>query len=229
MINTKYYILKEASGTKETGSAFPQSQTTTMACRISVRKISQGILPKSEMDFNCFILEKRAKVSDAVSSTTLGGKGLIVSSRLKHLLTSFNLPPHAFYPARLCRGKFEEPPFDECFDDYFVLVTEAIGMEYIDFSQMVFIHKIDEENQEVISITNEDEFLSTYARFPVGSFDNQGRSIYLTPEFNRNLDIFRIERFHVHLIISERLKKTLEQEKITGIKFVDASHIHFSS
>lgn len=221
----KLYVLEAAAGTKETGPEFPQAQDTTSLCFASVKKARRPNWTEYEEDliFDYFIMDKRAKSTDFVSSAALGSTGLIVSTTLRNLLQDFILPYHRFYPTRLCR-----PNQKECYDTYFVLLTKSIGLEYLDFSRMTFVYAPSESEREVVPVTTKNEYLTTYENYPVGSFNRQG-DIYLKPDLHTVPDLFRIERFYVFPIISPALKATLEREKITGIEIVDATKVRIPS
>ncbi len=51
-----------------------------------------------------FILEKKAKWTDMVSSVA-PGFGFVINEKVKKIFEEFMLPPHVFYPINICSKK----------------------------------------------------------------------------------------------------------------------------
>lgn len=52
-----------------------------------------------------FILCKKAKVTDIISTATINARGFLVSEKLKNILSKFQLAEHCYYPAKLIHKK----------------------------------------------------------------------------------------------------------------------------
>ena len=100
----KYYALKNSTA-KEIGKEYPQTDGMGDGYSFSaVNSISN--LPHLEMpDFtpnlDYFNLDKKAKLTDFISTALINAEGFIVNDRVKNVLDNFNLAPHRFYPAKL--------------------------------------------------------------------------------------------------------------------------------
>ena len=61
--------------------------------------------PDFEPDFDCFRLDKKAKLTDVISTAIINACGFIVSDKLKNIFDEFKLPPHIYYPVKILHKK----------------------------------------------------------------------------------------------------------------------------
>lgn len=111
--------------------------------------------PNFEPDFDCFMLDKKAKLTDIISTSTINACGFIVSDKLKNLFDNFKLPPHIYYPVVLLHKK-------ERITNYYWLHFTEDNTKYIDFDNSEFIRRdpLFVNDFERLNIKNEEDLIS---------------------------------------------------------------------
>ena len=110
--------------------SFPpvESENHDMASQnlLSYEKISDTtpILPVQ-------VMHKHAPLNDFMDSLGFGGRGFLVSDRVKHILVEFSLPQHIYYPITLRKNKKE---ISNYFWIHIIMNDEAI----VDFPKSEF-------------------------------------------------------------------------------------------
>ncbi len=101
MKETKYYILKPAVDTPETGSAYPAVESYDdydFNAPNSVHKLTFREFPGFEPDIR-FKLKPGAKLTDMLSQAAISAHGFLINEKLKNVFSSLNIVPHKFYKA----------------------------------------------------------------------------------------------------------------------------------
>lgn len=185
-------------------------------------RLKNDEFPDFKPSFAELILTKESSRIDFINNAgAIKGRGLIISKKVKNILSGFNLPPYRFYGLDLCHnGKLIK-------DEYFwiqVLIIE--NYNWIDFNKSQFRLKskndFDEESEgksiqirnaldlkELINASSEEYVLFS--------------KIILNEEFKKMfLDLFYLDKIgeiaYLNPIISERLKEEFEKENLRGYK-----------
>jgi hypothetical protein len=140
-----------------------------------------------DFDLECVQLKKRAKITDFLWFSPM--RYFLISSRLRPILSDFNLHDHRYFNAHVTNGSD--------YYEYHFMYMRHVGFETMDFPKCEFY------------IGNS---FNGYQTIHFDSFDELKKSKDF-PE-----DMFKT-RLLADPIVSERLKKRLEDEKISGIKF----------
>lgn len=211
----QYFVLSEAAGTAETGPEFPQSQSMTSGYDYdgerSIHRLAEckSKRPSFSPDLDALVLHPQAKRTDVISSAMLGGQGLLVSERLKNLLTGFLLPEHVYFPAVIVHK-------NERFSNFQWLHLISDYRKVVLFDQSIF--KMNQVGfEDIIKFRDFDD----YQRFEkdVDKFELlRSVKIVLDSGALHGLDMFVLSQFDVNIYISEKLVNKLLSEKVTGIE-----------
>jgi hypothetical protein len=164
-----------------------------------------------------FELENDATLTDAVSVSLVSSKYILVNERLMGILKSFNIPYTSIHKAKVIS-------LDKTHDYYYIHFywTENHGIDY-NKSKFYYANSIFENKIADIEIKSYQDYLEKSNKL-----DRKGiyaSEIYLDSNFNADIFGFRFIVFK-YLFISERLKKALVKNKITGFDFTEQKHVH---
>lgn len=153
-------------------------------------------------------LVKGAKTTDILSSYSLPF-GLLVSSKLRDLLREFNLPPHRFHQINLIdRGILRNDYFwFHCFDDLW---------KYLDSSRctLEIFHRFKRQTLQEVPIISYQQLRDLYDSLEFEQ-DMRLKELYFSEDIPL-YDVMQNNIFGLGTWISERLKRALESEGITG-------------
>ena len=105
-----FHTFQPACNTIETGSEYPQVQKMAPGydyrAANSVYALSKAVekFPDFTPNFDYFVAQGKAKLTDLLSVATVNG-GFLISNRFKFLLEKFNIAQHRFYPAKVSYKK----------------------------------------------------------------------------------------------------------------------------
>jgi hypothetical protein len=222
-----YYIFKPATNTTETGFVFPQVSKMRPGYNYgtpnSVHALSRAVehLPDYEPDLDCFVVDRKAKLTDLLSvSVTYGG--FLISPKLKGIFEQFNLPLHKFFPAKVSYKK-------ELFD-YFWFHIVCNLTDQVDYSSSKFFTYYNyAHNLGYVDIRSKEDL--TKHRENIKK-DNPGKTITIWAEkikmneqFDKTLDLFEIGMFDANFYISKRLKDMIMELGVTGLSISPADNI----
>lgn len=87
--------------------------------------------PTFEPDFDCFQLDKKAKLTDVISTSLISACGFIVNDKVKSIFDLFKLPPHIYFPVKILHKK------DIITNYYWLHFTDENSIN-IDFKNSIF-------------------------------------------------------------------------------------------
>lgn len=171
----------------------------------SERKIKADEFPDFEPNYG-LDLQTGANATDVLDKSTLP-YGFVVSERLKKLLMNFMLPPHRFY-------KIDVYGTNKRYY-WFHYITSI--WDYIDFenTEIEVIHKFKFIVEEIKKFTSFEDIMNFKKSLPRQNTIRFG-SIKLRDNFP-NYDLFEMTGPKYYTLISNKLKQSLDKEKITGI------------
>lgn len=214
-----YYVLKSAINTAETGRVYPQIQRMSpnynYEAKDSIYALSRfvGEFPDFIPNLDYFILKSNAKLTDLLSNAFLPANGLLISKKFSDILREFKLILNKIYPAKVYYKK-------EIQEYYWLHIGETLS-EVIDYKKTSFVllHNY-AHNIGHIEISSLKDY---YAKKEKVKADNPGKTIsiwaekiYFTTAFDQGFDFFKIGIFDTDFYISEKLKRILSKEGITG-------------
>ena len=214
-----YYNICQSLNIKIIG-IYPQAQTALYSCdvwedhkfidRIGFLKINyEPILAKA-------ILMKKAIPTDLISAGMSGfSLKLLISGKLKSILEKQQNIGMQFFKSAII---FKENEIE----DYWVVNPYDFDYEYIDFSMSkVFLMKNVFERKEELSIKSFDEFLENRDKIEKLGYPYSIliEKIKLVDILNKDFLIFQNVEGGLKYIVSEKLKKEIEDAGCTGIEF----------
>ena len=156
--------------------------------------------PSVEPNLDDFIFKRGAKLTDLLSSYLPSTSvGVFVNQKFRDLIANFKVKNFRFYNSSLIAAdkdfskKLAENP-------YFFLHLIHVN-EIIDFSQSVF----EDLKTNKMSIVDKEEQISPFL-YPIKLFLKETPDLFRSP-------------FNIALLVSEALKKAIEEANITGVWF----------
>ena len=189
---------------------------------------AQGNLSKykfldREIIFSDLILSDDSSEVDFIKDYgAIGGYGLIVSARIKELLSRFNLGKHRFYPL----GYIDKNNIRHEGRYYWLQILVDEVYDWIDYKKSVFywvdfIELLNSKNPEkhYIMFNNARELEEYLNDFDVAMKKFRYEKIVMTDEYCKNpVDLFHLQKIDFDHIITKKLKEALEKIKATGIE-----------
>ncbi|MGK7392747.1 MAG: imm11 family protein [Candidatus Cyclobacteriaceae bacterium M2_1C_046] len=220
----KYYIIKEAAGTIETGRTYPQTDGLRDGYNFdspnSVHCLKFHCFPNFLPDLNYFNLHSDSKLTDVISTSAISAYGLLISTRFKNVIEKFNISTHAYYPATI---RYNENLIDNYF--WFHLLGIDI-LEAIKFNESNFYIKKGLKRLENISFNSFQELDS--AKVELGNLKIiKSDKLVLNKKFNFP-DLFVIPYFDGDIYISERLKDAILSHHLTGIEIKETNKLIYN-
>lgn len=184
---------------------------------------NQGEIPMDEFvnektivfDKLIFSGGKRVRVTDFIWHMDVDGLGYVISDQIKEVFKNFNLPEHRFYKLPIyedVRNKKYQ---------FYILHMLQYNFDYslIDFEKSTFyLGNFFKENKKIVKYENDEKLKN----FDFLEEKVWGHNLILNNKYEElNLDCFHIHHLYNSFIVSERLKKALEDNNATGIEFKD--------
>jgi hypothetical protein len=207
-----YYSIENQTNTKEVGPDYPQANCLTQPY---AHEIKFNSFPNFEPKL-IYELSKRAKLTDVLSQAAISAHGLLVGERFKIILQGFNLMKHKFYPVTIQTKKGIE-------QYYWLHLVDSSFINVINYNASKFYWTKSTFRKDVIKLTSFDEYQKLKKENGIlwgVSIDE----IKLNESFDSNLDLFSSIPFDMGIYVSDRLKKKIEEEKITGIQINEATN-----
>ncbi len=187
-------------------------------------------LPSKIPDIGSFVLYKSSKVTDFINGGFVSQYGLVISEKVKAILTKFNLGKHQFYPLKIKHN-------DLVYKNYFLFKTLSSADHFIDIKETNFykqrVMAFDAEDRMDVLFNNQSEIDDFIKENKKLDYDRRlgvySKQIKINSNFPK-LDFFYLKKFQNSAyssrpLISERLKNELEKNGITGVKFEKTKRI----
>lgn len=215
----RFYIIHNSINKKILGH-YPQVKGIKQNCDIWNEPKFIEYIQFEEIDFIPItanaILSPKSKLTDLISVTGMGfTRKLLISKKLKIILEKSRETGLQFFKSDLIHK-------DNFIEGYWILNIYKVDMQFIDYS------KSDIYKTEYTVNKTEKIFMNTYSEFLNirNQINKQGYpSDILIENFNLNQnvteDFFALQNVMggVNYIVSEKLKKEIEDAKCTGIEF----------
>jgi hypothetical protein len=209
----KYYTIETSDDISVIG-AYPQvvkEENYNLSSPISYWNVSWDKIPDFTPDY-------RIKLNDAAKPTSLlntlsGFYGLTVDKYLKNILERFNLPEHNFYPIEVRKD-------NQALDYYWFHFVDSL-IPFIDFKNTLF----EKYRKFPLKVMEELRFTSINELHKIESRLNFEQGIRIKDlKVNNNFpkfDVISLWNLTPHILISENLKKTIENIGFTGLTFLE--------
>lgn len=208
-----FYSIEPACDTPETGPVYPQVEAMKPGYDFkkpnSIHNLNFNGLPNFKPDLDYFVLDKKAKLTDVLSSM-ISGFGFLISEKMKNILEQFKLPEHGFYSASVAMG-------DTKLNNYFWFLPICNLSDQVDYPKTTFYSKDSFNNVEKLDINAPEDVKE---QWPKIGYTKKivSEDIYFKSGFKLNLDLFMIGVFDFNTYLSEDLKSALVDQNITGIE-----------
>jgi len=215
----KFYAINPSINKKVTGH-YPQTKTVIQNCDVWNEPKFIGQVFFQKIDFEPItanaVLFDKSKLTDLIYVVGMGfTKKLLVSTRLKLLIEGYRKTGLQFFASDiLYKG--------QCVKDYWVLNVYEINMELIDFNKSTFASRQSKhgggtylENVDIKSLDDFNEKLKQEENYEQ-LFLHKIKIVE-----NTNQDFFTLLHVEggVKYVVSEKLKKEIEDAGCTGIEF----------
>lgn len=165
-----------------------------------------------------FSLNKKALLTDLLSKIAGFNTDLLISEKFKNVISDCNIMQHQYFDATVNTKKGPQT--------YFLLhLCQPNLVNYIDYKNTVFYETEWCFYKCPISIDSYEHYISLKSKDKKTSFGVKIEKLVMGKDFDRSMDMFYILPFDSSIYISERMKKIIEENKITGIKIVDEIEI----
>ena len=216
----KYYSIGRSNEIEVIGH-YPQTERTSQSgCHVdafnSERNVKANQFPEFEPNYGIDI-HPNAIETDLLDKTVCLEFGMVVSEKLKLILSDFKLPPHKFYPVKTFNSSKQYywfhyiTDFEKYIDfkDTIVERFNLIGLEVIEELKFKSSHDLYLEKRKSIMDIGK----------PV-----RYKTITLLKDFP-NYDLFEVKGAQNFTLITEQLREILIKEKITGFEFLEFDKI----
>lgn len=214
----KYFQKNYATERKEVGS-FLQSKQMTDEYQFgkpnSIDKINFCDKIQIEPNLNSPVLEKKTKLTDLISTVSIGSSCWIITKRFRELLLDFNCDPEfQLFDIRLVRNEDSW--------DYLFYYNYKERLSFLDFESMNFFQtRMLGLDPQPVNINSLDEFLKFEKT--EGRYINPDKLIFKSPDY----DLFRLYSICGGYYISERLMNAIKEAGMTGIAFKPLDELVF--
>ncbi len=209
----KYYILKPAVGTKETGMAYPAVESYDdydFDGPRSVYNLSPDKFPDFIPEIR-FKLTKGAKLCDMMGQATISACGFLISEKLKEIIEQANTVPSSFYSATIDdKGQLHQY--------YWVHFVWNEGINYLDFKNSKFKIKRASKDLGDIEIFSLSDLYIKQGKLGFIKMIHNYEYTFLNP----NLDLF-IHPLNKTIFITDKLKKLMSH--FSGIEITYATNL----
>lgn len=168
--------------------------------------------------FPDFLPELELEINSKAIPTNLIDKigasfGLIVDKDLKEILELYKLPPHRFYPIKV----YHNEKLMDYYWFHFIVPDIWSKINFKD-SEIRIQHSFNVQNFVVLPMVDKNyvKYLNLHFSRNI-NFNVKPEKIILNNKFE-NYDIINLDFLHYPTLISNKLKKTMEAEGITGFE-----------
>jgi len=212
-----YYSLSHSIETEQIGKEYPQIQSIGGTIKADASNSIYNVyneMPDFTPNLNYLEVHNNAKLTDVVSAS-ITSKGFIVNDKVKIILESFNLPLHKFFPATLAhKGVLN--------DNFYWFFYSGDLSDFIDYSNTDFLLVDSFGERKEISINSKKDLKTIYNNT---STLNKIRSTGIKYKDSIKLDLFESHLADSRTFISDKLKRILEENKVTGIQITPVTFI----
>jgi len=178
----------------------------------SVKKIAIDQFPDFEPDLNSFKTTPKTKLTDVITVTGLIlANGFLVNEKVKQIFERFNLVPNKYFPATV---NYKNKSYPYYWWQVVSDLTDCIDYQISSF-KVKRLFKI-----ETDSLRFKDAKELKDKKLEIGVVRSLIPStLALNFSFDQSVDLFIIGGFNEDIFVSEKLKRELENQNISGIEF----------
>jgi len=169
--------------------------------------------PAFKPDFDCFRIDKKAKLTDVISTTIINACGFIVNDKVKNIFDKFKLPPHIYYPVKMLYKK-------EMITNYYWLHFTVDNSIDIDFKNSTFelTHPLPFFRTDSIILEGKELSILTANKLANPNYKFFPKKIKL--QGVHNIDFMVFDFLYEKFYIDDTIFKALDHNSITGLKIL---------
>ena len=210
------FSIRTTSEKQIIGTECPQIQTMDGTVNKndpnSLYNVYADAFPNFIPNLNYFVLEKNAEVTDVLSAAMIS-YGLIVSDKIKDVLSKYQLPPHQFYPAVI---KHRETFLRNY--SWFFYISDVL--DFIDYDETKFFitDVVDNKIEDCRNINSAHRLRGLKDVLP-DDRNVDSDCIYFKKSLTENFDLFKVSFGNYRTYISEKLSARLKNVSGLSISF----------
>lgn len=210
-----YYSIQHSMNTKVVGKFF-QSENVIWNYQDNPLYLNNVYFEK--IDFEPIIptpiLHKKAKVTDLISNVNAGTRfHLIMSEKLKNIILKYRTDGLQFFKTSIVKDNTE-------YDNYFSMNMYESNMDFIDFEKStVYFRKYNSDKIEAPCVINIPSLYEFNKRVETRHYLDELNMHNIFIKDNITSDFFQIKH-GIKDIVSEKLKREIEDAGCTGIEFM---------
>lgn len=228
----KYYYLRNAVATTETGSSYPQiikfKGNYDSDASDSIYKLYENKYDfPNEVSRTKLLLENEAKLTDLLSSSMFVLFGFLINHRLKNIILKHKLPLSKLYDVDV----YSENQISTYFWLHFIykydnnLTFEQMEEQLIDYSKSKFMVVKNLKLINFIEIASINDYHQQQNVQPKYHTIKAQELVLKKPFLKFQYDVFKFTVLSNDWIISEKLMHELLNSKITGLDFEEIKEI----
>lgn len=223
----RYFIARDSLNEKIVGKDFPQAykfikeyNPYSLNALFSLYKYRESF-PDYMPELDGIMLSGSAKLTDFVSNG-FSGDLFILSDRVKQIIEQYKLCSHRFYPLGLYKRKVKY--------NYYLLYIVSNYIDSVDCAKTSFVEYniVSGKVFGDVCIKSKEELFQKRGEIKKEKGISQtilGNRIVMNDLFDKTTDLFIVSRIDANLYVSERLKKAIEDNGLTGWEFSPATNL----
>lgn len=204
-MNKKYYIIKPSIK-----GIYPQVKCDSVP-------VMQLITPWKKFQENLisldFTLDNRARITDVLSKLYGPITDLLVNEKFKNIVSDCRIMNHQFFKASV-KTKKEKLTY------YLLHLSQPDLVNFIDYKRSLFYETEWEFRKCPIKIDSYEHYERLLAQDKEAKFGVSIDKLVMNVDFDGSIDLFFLLPFDINVYISERMKKLIEENSITGLDIV---------
>lgn len=212
-----YYKIENKTDS-EVGNIFPQVSCINHQLAHAIH-FDEFVSFDQELSFQ---LQSKAKLTDVLSQASISACGILISERFSDIISNYTLANHRLYRALVTdhKGKYHK---------YFWLHFVDNELKFsVNYSKSTFYWTRSTFRKGILELDSYEQYLKLKSEN--GSLWGVDiDTVVLNRSKYQNLDMISCIPFDIGVYLNETLKENLENEKITGINFIDAPNIVFDA
>ncbi|WP_017498177.1 imm11 family protein [Flavobacterium sp. WG21] len=214
----KYYSIEPSLNTKVLGN-YPQVKNIKYNCHVWDEPKFIEHVHFEKVDFEPIIanaiLYAKSKLTDLISVTGMGFTlKLLISSKLKNILENKRKTGLQFFRSPIIQN-------DHLINNYWILNYYEISYQFLDFKNSVFFETTKFDKTNKLEINNQNAFIQKQNEiaeegYPKGLLIDK---IAIKKDNNEHFFLLQNTDNGTQYIVSEKLKKEIEEANCTGIEF----------
>lgn len=210
----KYFQLADNHSDDLRGPVFPQAETTTV---FQAQLITPWHLfdPHPKLKYK---LASKAKLTDVLTNMTSTNSGFLINDKVRSLLEEHHLMRHQYFETEVKVGS-------KFYTYYWLHLTQPDLSEHIDFVESTFIELDYCDAVGEIKLQSLDHYKELKAKDKMASFGVELKQLRLKDSFDFKLDLFKFLPFTSEIIISNKLKESIESSGIKGFEITESNII----